>query len=81
MQLNKSKLRGLSVILIIAIVLVILAGAFVAFRHFSNPGQTTSVSESSSGQALYSCPMHPEVVSDKPGKCPKCGMNLELKKT
>lgn len=25
----------------------------------------------------YSCPMHPKVVSDKPGKCPKCGMDLE----
>ena len=25
----------------------------------------------------YSCPMHPEVVSDRPGKCPKCGMDLE----
>ena len=25
----------------------------------------------------YTCPMHPEVTSDKPGKCPKCGMNLE----
>lgn len=24
----------------------------------------------------YSCSMHPEVVTDKPGKCPKCGMNL-----
>src|SRR5574337_1257764 len=26
--------------------------------------------------AVYTCPMHPEVKSDKPGKCPKCGMNL-----
>ena len=24
----------------------------------------------------YTCPMHPEVISDKQGKCPKCGMNL-----
>lgn len=24
----------------------------------------------------YTCPMHPEIVSDKPGKCPKCGMKL-----
>lgn len=31
------------------------------------------------GKVLYTCPMHPEVVSDKPGKCPKCGMNLEPK--
>jgi Heavy metal binding domain len=25
----------------------------------------------------YTCPMHPEVISDKPGKCPKCGMKLQ----
>ncbi len=25
---------------------------------------------------LYTCPMHPEVISDKPGRCPKCGMKL-----
>ncbi len=29
--------------------------------------------------AAYTCPMHPEVLSDKPGKCPKCGMNLVKK--
>jgi P-type Cu+ transporter len=35
-----------------------------------NPEQTKS---------LYSCPMHPEVISEEPGKCPKCGMDLVLK--
>ena len=25
----------------------------------------------------YTCPMHPEVQSDQPGNCPKCGMKLE----
>jgi multidrug efflux pump subunit AcrA (membrane-fusion protein) len=33
----------------------------------------------SSGKAEYSCLMHPEVVSEKPGECPKCGMKLEPK--
>jgi hypothetical protein len=28
----------------------------------------------------YTCPMHPEVVQGKPGKCPKCGMALQPKK-
>lgn len=32
-------------------------------------------------QMAYTCPMHPEVSSDKPGNCPKCGMKLEMKKT
>ena len=25
---------------------------------------------------VYSCPMHPDITSKKPGKCPKCGMTL-----
>jgi Cu+-exporting ATPase len=29
------------------------------------------------GGALYTCPMHPEVVQQGPGACPKCGMALE----
>ena len=29
--------------------------------------------------AEHTCPMHPEVVSRKPGNCPKCGMRLRQK--
>lgn len=32
------------------------------------------------GAAAYSCPMHPDITSDKPGTCSKCGMELEQKK-
>ncbi|WP_276501654.1 heavy metal-binding domain-containing protein [Terrimonas pollutisoli] len=28
---------------------------------------------------LYACPMHPDVTSEKPDKCSKCGMDLSLK--
>ena len=27
-------------------------------------------------EEFYACAMHPDVMSDKPGKCPKCGMTL-----
>ncbi len=48
-----------------------------------NTTEQTTVKADSSKQtnpemaAVYSCPMHPEVTSNEPGKCPKCGMNLE----
>jgi P-type Cu+ transporter len=29
--------------------------------------------------AVYTCPMHPEIEQDHPGQCPKCGMTLEPK--
>jgi len=30
-----------------------------------------------SGNQIYACPMHPEVVADKPGTCSICGMELK----
>jgi hypothetical protein len=34
----------------------------------------------STDATVYTCPMHPEVISSSPGKCPKCGMKLVPKK-
>ena len=40
------------------------------------PAETKEVT----AKVQYTCTMHPEVISDKPGDCPKCGMALVEKK-
>ncbi|MCS4505356.1 copper-translocating P-type ATPase [Arhodomonas aquaeolei] len=50
-------------------------------RDSVNPGtagtRDSGQEAGASGGVRYTCPMHPEVVSDAPGECPKCGMALE----
>jgi Cu+-exporting ATPase len=43
--------------------------------HAESKPKTTPVKTSIQNE--YTCPMHPEVVQDHPGSCPKCGMALE----
>jgi P-type Cu+ transporter len=42
-----------------------------------NTQQAGRSTKASSDGNKYTCPMHPEVLADRPGSCPKCGMNLE----
>jgi hypothetical protein len=39
---------------------------------------TTAAADTTQTQAKiqYTCSMHPEIISDKPGACPECGMTL-----
>ena len=52
--------------------------AIASLTIFAQDGKTKKMD--SSMHKVYTCPMHPDVVSDKPGKCPKCGMDLVEKK-
>lgn len=61
-------------LLICTAIFVTALGAFTQTSPAPSPTATASAVDQK-----YTCPMHPEVVQDKPGKCPKCGMNLEPK--
>ena len=43
-------------------------------------GCSTSEHDHSTHAHKYTCSMHPDVVQDKAGKCPKCGMDLTEKR-
>jgi len=73
--------------------IVITLAAFIAVVFAACSGGTTKEqmkdttaampADSSAGKMMaavkYTCTMHPEVISDTPGKCPKCGMDLVKK--
>jgi len=61
-------------IMYIAILITGLTFVSMGISHIY--GQTTQNTTTMKQSMKYTCPQHPEVVSDKPGKCSKCGMEL-----
>jgi hypothetical protein len=60
--------------ILIVVLAVSTASVFTACNN-SKPKSNT-VESTTAEKVVYTCPMHPEVTSDKPGSCPKCGMDL-----
>ncbi len=46
------------------------ADAPAAHGHHGDEAKTATT-------AMYACPMHPDITSDEPGDCSKCGMALK----
>ncbi len=64
------------------LILVSVFSVFVSLMFFacsSSPKSSPSMEQKSEKTTVYTCPMHPEVTSDKEGTCPKCGMTLVKK--
>jgi len=64
--------RSLVVTLSLVAFLAIVATAVLVVQPWRHGAQQTTASAA----AKYHCAMHPQIVSDKPGSCPICGMDL-----
>ncbi len=67
-------MRMLSIALVLGLTLGLLCIASPVTKLVSTQGKSVAQRKA----ARYTCPMHPEVISTRPGKCPKCGMALRL---
>jgi len=75
------KIKKISAI-VMAVIVLALISIYVVPSVYSNVTSDTKIYKAlidSTDAKTYVCPMHPEVTSDKPGDCPKCGMALVLK--
>ena len=62
-------------------IIILLIASFATLATFAQKSKiNSSTTKPATVVVQYACPMHPDVVSDKPGKCPKCNMDLSLSK-
>jgi len=61
---------------IITLLVLVLAGAGVGWMLIRRPASDPSDATGGAAAVKYHCPMHPTMVSDRPGDCPICGMRL-----
>lgn len=66
--------------MMMAVAILFSAATVFAIDTHNGKMTTDTTKKAKPAKVQYTCTMHPEVLSDKPGKCPKCGMAL-VKKT
>ena len=71
----RSALPALLAVVVVCGVGAVAYGA-IGKAFFSGPRQGPSAEELAAIAQGYICPMHPQIISDHPGKCPICGMDL-----
>ncbi len=60
------------IVVIIGLIIAVAVTGYIIFFNSSGSKDLSSVDD----KQLYTCGMHPEIISDEPGLCPICEMNL-----
>jgi membrane fusion protein, copper/silver efflux system len=66
--------RNITLFLVLLILAAFAAGGWFFLRQ--QPHDHAGEQKTAQGKPLYTCPMHPFIIKDKPGVCPICGMEL-----
>ncbi|MBS7564845.1 hypothetical protein KHS38_10555 [Mucilaginibacter sp. Bleaf8] len=61
---------------LMALCLVVTLAGCSSSASKQNSSTTGDAGTENTANCKYTCTMHPKVCSDKPGLCPKCGMDL-----
>src|SRR4029453_19183594 len=72
----RPKMHKQSSVLISTITLAISVAAQVGPIDVNQTASEHKHEQEKEKKQKYTCPMHPEVVTENPGNCPKCGMKL-----
>jgi len=89
---NYTSIMNVAMVLLSAVLVVrfLRTGGPAMLRMMSGPPAEPMRNDSAKGsdpsahvhpEPEYVCPMHPEVVSSRPGRCTKCGMDLQPRDT
>ena len=62
--------------IVVALVVAVLGGLALGYRLDHSGAAPGADAVTAPRRGVYHCPMHPRIVSDKPGQCPICQMTL-----
>ena len=65
-----------SILTLITLLTTLGLGSLFFLSQFMNTKEHLTIQEHQHEKHLYTCPMHPQIKSEKPGTCPICGMDL-----
>ena len=76
-EMKRTPWKSITALVAVAgIAVLALAGCSGSSQTGASTQPANEPAQKSQQAVRYTCSMHPEVVQDKPGNCPKCGMKL-----